>query len=591
MINYLYAYFIIPLRSRLHLIMALGIIFIFAEQTITRAQDLKKLEPLPVPPQVETSSEPVKASPPEALPEKDTRVLVEKLHGLVFIDRKEAVTKRAELPPDKIDVTRLIHLQTPEFKEIAEAYIGKPVSMAGLNKLIQSVQDYYNKIDMPFVSITLPEQDITTGVVQILITEAVLGQIRVEGAKWFSEQLYLSSVRLRPGEPLRISVINDDIAWINRNPFRRANIFFDKGEGTGETNLVLRAKEHLPLRVYAGYNNNGNESTDRNQYIAGFNWGNVFGLDHQLSYQFTTSPDFRKLEGHSGSYMIPLPWRDTFTLSGAYSRIKPEMAQPFYRDGMSGSVSLRYDMVLPVIWRLQHSLAVMPEYKVADNNLLFGGIPVTDNRTDIFQLNLIYSLEAADPWGLNNLRLSFTGSPGGISERNKTKYFNITRESAKADYFYGTLDLGRMQPLPYNFSIQLNGHLQLADGNLLGSEQVGLGGVSTVRGFNEGIVYGDEGYIIRAELHTPPINVGSLIPFSAPRIPLYLLAFYDRGSVWNVDRLQDEPCHNTLDSAGVGARFGIARYLSVSFDFGWRLTDYPNVRYKSRGHITVNFSY
>lgn len=555
------------------------------------AQDLKKLEPPPVPPQVEAPGAPLQAPSAPTLPHLDERILVDKLRGLIFVDRSEAVVKTAEMPGGGIDVFRLPRLQTPELRKILEQYLGKPLSMASLDRLIKHIYTYYSAMDLPFVNITLPEQDITNGVVQLLVVEGGLGKLRVEGAKWFSEDLYLSAIRLRPNEPIRLSVLNEDIAWINKNPFRQANVFIDKGDAVGGTNLVVRTQERFPLRVYAGAHNNGNESTDQNQLFAGFNWGNAFGLAHQLSYQYTASPDFYKLQGHSGSYMIPLPWRDTLTISGAYSKINPEMVAPFKRDGMSLSAAFRYDSTLKSVGPLQHALGFMFEYKVSDNNLLFGAIPVTDNQTDILQFSGIYTGEIKDPWGANNLNLRLTGSPGGMSARNKTEYFEISRAGAKADYYYGTLDLSRNQRLPADFSLLLSGHLQLAGRNLLGSEQLGLGGVNSIRGFKEGIVYGDRGYRLRAELYAPVIPVDRLLPFSAPSMPLQLLGFYDHGTVSNVDRLAGEASENTLKSAGFGFRFAVDRHVSVNFDYGWRLVAYPGVDYQSRGHISITASY
>ncbi|MBN1662368.1 MAG: ShlB/FhaC/HecB family hemolysin secretion/activation protein [Deltaproteobacteria bacterium] len=555
------------------------------------AQDLRKFEPLPVPPQVEAPGGALKPPPVPDQPGQDERVLVDALRGLVFIDRSDAAVPKVQMPPDGIDVRRLPRLQTPDFRKLVEPYLGRPVSRAVLNRLVGGIHAYYNKRDMPFVSVTLPEQDITTGVVQVLVVEGTLGRLRVEGTKWFSEKQYLSAIRMRPGDPIRLSVLNEDIAWINRNPFRQADVFFDQGETVGGTNLVLRTKERLPLRAYIGYNNNGSESTDRNQFLAGFNWGNAFGLGHLLSYQYMTSPDLQQLRGHSLSYMIPLPWRDTLTISGTYSEIKPDMPTPFRRDGMSAQAVLRYDVDLKPLGPLKHALGVLFEYKVTDNNLLFGGIPVTDNRTEIMQLSGVYAGEIADPWGFNTFSLRLTESPGGLSSRNKTQYFEASRAFASADYFYGALDLSRRQKLPFDFALVLSGRLQLADGNLLGSEQLSLGGANSVRGFDEGIIYGDRGYIMHAELHAPVIPLHQWLPLGSTPLLLQLLGFYDHGAVGNVDRLPKEDRQYTLKSAGLGLRFAVSRHAAINFDYGWRLMEFPGIDYNSRGHLSITLSY
>ena len=580
-----------PSRTRWLFRVALAIVCVVAVSSLAHAQDLRKIEPPPVPPQFEEPPATVEPPPAPVLPDQDTRVLVDALRGLVFVDRSEAMVPRAEVPLDRVDVSRLPRLQTPAFQKLVEPYLEKPVSMAALNRLVLSIYAYYTDRDLPFVSVTIPEQDITNGVVQLLVVEGALGRMRVEGANWFSEEQYLSAIRLRPGDPIRLSMLNEDIAWINRNPFRQANVFFDPGEAAGGTNLVVRTQERLPLRVYTGYNNNGSETTDRNQLFTGFNWGNALGLGHQLAYQYTTSPDFRKYQGHSGSYMIPLPWRHILTISGAYSEIEPDIEAPFHREGTSAQAALRYDADLPPLGPLQHTIAGQFDYKYSDNNLLFSDIPVTGNRTDILQASALYSGGIADPWGSSTFGLRLTGSPGGLSARNTTEDFEGSRAFAKAHYVYGTLDLARTQRLPFDFALLLSGHLQLADGNLLGSEELGLGGVSSVRGFNEGIVYGDRGYLLRAELHAPVIPLDRWLPFAAPPMPLDLLAFYDHGVVSSVHRLPGEPRENTLKSAGLGFRFAVARNVSISFDYGWRLVQFPGVTYSSRGNFSITLSY
>ncbi len=571
-----------------------GIFFVLALPLSAPTQDLKKFEPPPVPPQVEAPGAPLEAPPVPALSHQDERVLVETLAGLIFIDRNEAVTPRDKTPPappDGVDISALPRLQTPEFRKILESYLGRPVSMAALDRLIKDIYAYYTAMDLPFVSVTLPEQDITSGVVQLLVIEGGLARLRIEGARWFSEDQYRSAIRLRSDEPIRLSTLNEDIAWINRNPFRKANIFFDQGEAVGGTNLVLRTQEKLPLRIYAGYNNYGNEFIDRNQISAGFNWGNAFGLGHQFSYQHTTSQDFKESRGHSGSYIIPLPWRDTLIISGTYSRIEPEMAAPFQREGMSGQASLRYESNLVSIGRLQHTAAMLFDYKVTDNNLIFGGIPVTDNRTEIMQLSGSYSGSITDFHGSSSFDIRLTASPGGLSSRNKTEYFNITRTFAEADYIYGMLDLTRTQYLPKEFSLMISGRLQLADGSLLGSEQLSIGGVNSVRGYNEGAIYGDRGYLVRAELLTPVILINRWLPFTALSMPLQILGFYDHGVTGNIHRLQGEDRRYTLKSTGLGFRFSLDRYVSINFDYGWRLAETSTIKDGSRGHFSITFSY
>jgi hemolysin activation/secretion protein len=75
--------------------------------------------------------------------------------------------------------------------------------------------------------------------------------------------------------------------------------------------------------------------------------------------------------------------------------------------------------------------------------------------------------------------------------------------------------------LPANFSWHLTASLQVASGNLLGSEQLALTGTYGVRGYGENDSFADRGYMIRNELLLPVVNAASLFARLQP------LVFYD----------------------------------------------------------------
>ena len=95
---------------------------------------------------------------------------------------------------------------------------------------------------------------------------------------------------------------------MNVNSFHSTDAVFRPGTAAGTTDVWLNVKDRFPLRVYTGYENTGTQATGEDRVLAGFNWGNVFGLDQQLNYQYTASPDFDHYKAQSGSYIVPLPW-------------------------------------------------------------------------------------------------------------------------------------------------------------------------------------------------------------------------------------------------------------------------------------------
>src|SRR5260370_37782724 len=100
-----------------------------------------------------------------------------------------------------------------------------------------------------------------------------------------------------------------DLNWLNSNPFREVSLLYTPGKSAGTTDVILQTKDRFPLRVYAGYEDSGNPPLGRERWLAGFNWGNAFWADHQLSYQFTTSSDVASMRAYSLTYTAPLPSR------------------------------------------------------------------------------------------------------------------------------------------------------------------------------------------------------------------------------------------------------------------------------------------
>lgn len=559
---------------------------------VSSAQDLRDVKPEPVAPQVAPPEGEITPPAPAVSPgPADEIVMVEAMRGLVFVTAADQVQPRPEIPENGLDAGRVPALAAPEARQMLQGYLGQPVSMAALNRLVIDLYLYYSRTDTPFVSITLPEQDITAGVVQVLVMESRVGDIRIQEARYFSEDIYRSAMRLKTGDPIRKSVLAGDADWINRNPFRAGNFFVAPGGEPATTDFEFRVNERLPLRVYAGYNNAGTETTGKNRVESGFNWGNVFGLGHQLNYQFTTNTEFEDYAAHSGSYLIPLPWRDVLTLSGVYSEIHSRLPQPFNQDGESSELNLRYDHDLPACGAYAQGLSLLLDYKNSDNNMDFSDEPVTDNTTYILQGSLVYSGNMPDSLGATAFTGRLTYSPGELAHFNKDEYFELTRAEAEADYSYANLQLTRSVTLPAAFSLGLSATGQLSNRNLLGSEQVQFGGQFGARGYDDDSVYADTGYLLRAELLLPLIFPARMVADREWNDPLQSYFFFDYGMGENVDPLPEEDPTTIVRSAGVGCRYDVDRYLSVDFSYGWQLKSLEGADRGSKGHIRVLLGY
>ncbi len=529
-----------------------------------------------------------------------TTPILAKLKGLHFVGSQGDVVK-AGMGADGVTASGdgLALLRDPQFVDrLSARFIGKPVSMADLDAIAQMVRDGYRAHGLPLVDVTFPEQDISAGTVQAVVTVYRLGQVRVSNNGRFSKDLILSEMQLKPGDPFDIDRLREDLNRLGRNPFHPADVVLAKGTAPGQTDLDLDLHARFPLRAYVAYDNDGEAVTGRERYSVGLNLGNLLGLDEQLSYQFMTSPDLwrnrnrgpglsddPRFTAHSLTFVSPLPWGDFINVFGAYSELVPDLGPDFGQQGHDLEIGARYIRDLEPIDAISHQLTLGFDFKRSDNNLAYGGVTISAHAANIEQFSLTYDASRPDPWGQLALENTLVASPGGLSDGNTTKAFAAYGTvGAHASYAYDRLDLSRVNVLAYGFSAYLHAEGQIASAELLPSEQIGAGGPDSVRGYDPRQVNGSNGVVGSFELRSPSFGVLSHVSDRAGDA-LQMLGFFDAGWVAYQHAQPFVPLSATLESAGVGARYSIGRAIDARFDYGWQLEKAPGA--KSLGNLAT----
>jgi hemolysin activation/secretion protein len=546
-------------------------------------------QPPPSAPGKVVNEEPVKPMAGHA----DNDVLVDKLKGIVLVSdprkvKADGVTSKASVEPGSISLA-----QSPEFDSEVQSYIGQPVTMKSLAELTRTIVSYFREHDRPVVNVFVPEQSITSGYVQIVVLVSKVEKVEASGAKWFSNDHLRAEVELRPGDEISNRELTSDLNWINRNPFLQSNILMAPGEAPGTTDLMLRTQDRFPLRVYAGFEDSGNQYTGDERILTGFNYGNLFGLGQQLSYQFTSGEDVNKFTAHSGTYVIPLPWKHQLTFFGSYANSAANLGPGLDSDGVNWQVSGRYEIPLPGDDKFTESVTAGFDFKRSNNDLIFNVASVSNVFTDVDQFVLSYQASYLDDYGSTSFVGTGFYSPGGISNNDDDADYQATRGGARSNYAYGQLSLNRVTRLPYDFSWSVRGLVQESTANLLPSEQLGLGGYDTVRGYDEREVNGDNGFLLSTEVATPPVSLFQLFGVSKVKDQLQFFGFVDYGgtSLHNVTPADVNPNTNLL-GVGPGFRYAINPYLTVRFDYGFQMIDTGfDGRHNSRADFGLVVSY
>ncbi|MEO0452603.1 MAG: ShlB/FhaC/HecB family hemolysin secretion/activation protein [Verrucomicrobiota bacterium] len=558
-------------------------------------QDYERFAPKPVP--KDSSEVEIVSNIPEAMGSDE--VLVDALSGVVLVQSGDAV-KRDGQSVQGLSMQGFDLLVGSDFPAVVEPYFGKPVTLLMLNQLSRDIIVFYRQMNFPLVDVIVPEQDITTGTVQLVVTESLLGTVRAEGNRWVASRTLEGQVRINSGERIDARRLLKDINWLNQNPFRSVDVVFTEGEELGTTDILLRTEDRFPIRIYAGYEDTGNDLTGEERFIFGANWGNAFFLDHQLNYQYTASTNFEDVAAHSVSYVAPLPWRHTLTAFASFVDTQAD-AVPFTLAGSSAQAGIRYTVPLPDIKTYAHEVYAGFDWKQSDNTLEFGFVPVSANTEDIGQFLFGYRASLPDRFGVSALDLQVVHSPGGIFGHQNDSDFRSVRATADDDYTYLRLNVSRLTRLPWDFTLSTELNWQITNTSLLASEQLGFGGFSSIRGYDEReLINTDEGFFIRNELRLPAFSVlqlfGQTVGEKWADDQLQFLAFWDYGMAeaasGQVTRIDGSTADRVyMSGIGPGLRYTVNQWLSVRADYAFQLIDTRNGRYASRWHLGIIVSY
>ena len=494
------------------------------------------------------------------------------LKGLIFVPGAAAfVANGVPAPADPVDLSRIVLLDRPDFADRMRSLIGQNLTQATLNQIAPLATEVFKAGGRPAVDITIPEQDVTSGVVQVVVTEFTVGKIVIEGAKYFPPGLYRAGVGLRPGQTVDMVGVQAGLAQINTSDFRSAEVALRPGTDPGTVDVVVTARDRLPITVSAGYNNTGSPSTGRNQWTLGVTAANTVGiLDDILGYQYMTTDVQNQAPSvitHSVTYGLNFPGAGQFSMLGSYSTSRPPVDNFVSSHGTSVQLSPRFSREILGGDEFHVSLRGGYDFKSTNNNLAFGGTTITQSAANASQFELAALLGGSDKRGRTDGSLSVVTSPGRMIHGNDDASFRGLSAAARARYAYLRLDGTRTTNVSSQLALWTHVVGQIASTGLLPGEQLNAGGFATVRGYKASTVRGDAGLMLSNELRWAPGGVSALLGHDiGDRFQPFVFVDYAEVRARRADG-QSTP-DGTLTSFGPGIRVNVDRYMQLTLDAG-----------------------
>ncbi len=460
----------------------------------------------------------------------------------------------------RVDFDTSKFITPDELAQIAAKYVGKQVDIAGLQNLVAEINQVYAQRGIVTSIATLPPQTATNGVIKIKLTEGRLQRTSVQGNAQTSATYIQQQVNPPAGEVLDVPQLTSDVTRFNRTNEVQIRALLQPGTDFGLTDLQLAVTEppRNTLQIFA--DNQGVQTTGRNQAGLFYKLHGLAGIDDRLTFYGVTSEG--NLNGNI-AYNIPFnPWGGRIGVSYTQGAIKI-VSGPFQTLDVTGkssqaSVNIAQPFFVNQSWLAQ----VTGAYAYGNSSSDFAAVTVTDGRFSKTTggLSINYSGET----------FAVTFSPGYNSINWHDKILGGERSFNTA-----TGALNGYVRLPEQFyAVGLASYQYSAEKLLPGDQLFSVGGPTTVRGYPTNTSAGDSGYYFNAELHR---DMSDLIK------GLDVFVFIDSGAVFST-----APARTQLDSSGVGLSWTPfpAVTLEASVGFPWRQVVASQSRQEFYGRIS-----
>ncbi|SMP69805.1 Hemolysin activation/secretion protein [Neorhodopirellula lusitana] len=525
-------------------------------------------------------------------PVEDDRVLVQALEAVVIVDHGDKIDKT-----DAIDSLVGIHYDFEEpdslvykhaIRGIVQRAIGQPITLRRINELSRDIIKQYQRCKQPIVDVVIPEQRITGGTLYLVVTETRIGRVMVRSGQHFDcKPASRWIAKTRRGNRLYEPHIENDLFWMNQNPFRRVSVDFDKGTAPGTTDVIYEIEDLCPIRGYMGIDDSGVSTLNYGRFFAGFQYGNFLGHGGILGYQFTTDEEFKLLHAHSVSLDQPLSRDYSLQAYGSWAGVTPMMDSGFAQDGESYQIGGQLIRHLSRDRFHSRNLSAGFDFKSTNNNLEFSGTQVSDSVADLFQFRFGYdSFERVD---LDQYRLFradvFIGPGGGLTGSHSAEAFNTIRPGASPDYVYGRMRYERADVLRKEWMLTTRLTGQASSERLLFSETLGLGGYDTLRGTDSRVYNADHGWIANFEFGPKTYRFGTV---ENPKT-LRGYGFVDMGNGYVDQPMAGEDAYTFAMSTGVGFRFQVSDRVIARFDYGFGIEEIDAAERSDRAHFGVTW--
>lgn len=399
----------------------------------------------------------------------------------------------------EVRITGVTVFKPEDFLWIYRDYLGKTVTFPDLDIIVGKIKARYKQKGYLTSTVYIPEQEIERGSVQIKVLEGKMGQLSIEGNKWFSSKMIEKYFHTQKNEILDVKKIQKDILRLNQQSDLTVKTIISAGQEPQSSDVTLKVADKFPWHQGVGFDNQGTRLSGKLRGSTYLRSTNVSGIGDSL-YLYSL---FSSLTlGESMSYSAPINTYGTkFRLDAAYFLMK--IGKEFKPNDITGVTQI-YTPHLS--WEL-----ALSEFFTANANVGMdiksikkrAGETITSNdqlRIPFFG----FSLDKIDSGGETSFSPKFNFGTSNFWGASSHNHPTASRENTGGFFFMYEQLLTRLQRMPFNSYLTMQSSFQAASHTLPSSEQFQLGGESSIRGYPEGDYLADFGGNLKLDWTLPP---------------------------------------------------------------------------------------
>lgn len=405
------------------------------------------------------------------------------------------------------------------------------------------------------------------GIVKIRVLEGRLENINVKGTRRLNSDYVRSRLALGADKPLNLKKLLEALQLLELDPLIQ-NVKAELATGTtpGGSILAVQVAEAKTFSVQLNLNNNRQPSVGSFERQIQFNQANLFGLGDGLSVAYANTDGSNSVYASYGIPLNPQNGTLTFNYSYASSEIIEKPFDALGIEGTSQEYGITYRQPLIRTPTKEFALSLSATRRESDlgflETLVGERLPFPSPGADENGQTRATILRFAQDWTQRSSSEVFAARSQlslGIDALDAT----INNTDPDGEFFAWRGQAQWVKLLAPDTLFIARADLQLADRPLLPSEQIGLGGQATVRGYRQDRTLADNGFLASAEFRYPVLRVPEIQGL------LQVTPFIDFGTAWNTSNAGRGALNpDTLASVGLGLLWQQNNRLTARFDWG-----------------------